>query len=88
MKLSNIILQEDKQDIFLKKLADEFSAKFPELKFNLAFPGTRHRRINVRGSQQNLSNFGNKYHGKKYGDYEVFHTDDDDQGEIVRFVKS
>jgi hypothetical protein len=32
--------------------------------------------------------FGDKYHGKKFGEYEVFAVDDDDRGEIVRIVKS
>ena len=35
-----------------------------------------------------MYDWGNKFHGEKFGDYEVFHTDDDDQGEIVRIVKS
>ena len=45
-------------------------------------------RIDVRGSQQDLMNFGTELHGKKIFDYEVFATDDDDRGEIVRIVKS
>jgi hypothetical protein len=32
--------------------------------------------------------FGNELHGKEFGEYEVFHIDDDDQGEIVRIVRS
>ena len=47
------------------------------------------KRIDAYGSQQDLADFGNKMHGKKFGDeYEVFHIDDDDRGEIVRIVKS
>jgi hypothetical protein len=32
--------------------------------------------------------FGTELSGKKIFDYEVFHTDDDDRGEIVRIIKS
>ena len=87
MKLSNIILSEDKKDVYLINLANKFAGKFPNLSFDLRFPGSKHRRIDVRGSQQDLSDFGNKYHGQVLGDYEVFHTDDDDQGQIVRIIK-
>ena len=59
--------------------------KFPDLKFNINDNGPK---IDVRGSQQDMADWGSKHSGKKYGEYEVFHTDDDDQGEIVRIVKS
>lgn len=74
-------------DNFLIKLANEFAEKFPRLSFDLRFPGSKHRRIDVRGPQQDLLDFGNKYHGLQIGDYEIFHVDDDDRGEIVRIVR-
>ena len=87
MKLSSVIFSEGKDDTFLIKLGGQLAAKNPELEFNIAFPGTKHARLDVRGSQQDLADFGFKNHGKKFGDYEVFHVDDDDRGEIVRIVK-
>jgi len=87
MKLSNIILSEAKEDVFLINLANKFAEKFPRLSFDLRFPGSEHRRIDVRGTQQDLLDFGDKYHGQQIGDYEVFHVDDDDRGEIVRIVR-
>merc|ERR1711966_448262 len=45
-------------------------------------------RIDIIGSEQDKLDFGDKYHGKKFGEYEVFYVDDDDRGEIVRIVKS
>ena len=45
-------------------------------------------RIDVRGSQQDLMNFGSELGGEKMEGYEVFWTQDDDRGEIVRIVKS
>ena len=45
-------------------------------------------RIDVMGSQQELMNFGSEMHGTEMGDYEFFHIDDDDRGEIVRLVRS
>ena len=79
MNLSSILLNEG----YLDNLAAKLSKKFPHLKFYVKFG----ERIDVRGSQQDMADFGNKYHGQVLGDYEVFHTDDDDQGEIVRIVK-
>lgn len=78
--LSNI----NENEKFLEKLASELSQKHPELDFDVKFG----ERIDVRGSQQDMFDFGNKMDGKKFGDYEVFHTDDEDRGEIVRIVKS
>lgn len=69
----------------LNKIADMLSRKFDDLDFDV---NTTSDRIDVRGSQQDLFNFGDKLHGKKMFDYEVFATDDDDRGEIVRIVKS
>lgn len=69
---------------YLKKLADDLGNKFPNLNFSVSLG----KRIDVRGSQQDMMDWGNKNHGKKYGEYEVFHTDDDERGEIVRIVKS
>lgn len=70
---------------YLKKLADDLGKKFPDLRFNINNNGPR---IDVRGSQQDMADWGNKHSGKKYGEYEVFHTDDDDTGEVVRIIKS
>jgi len=69
----------------LNKIADMLDRKFPNLRFDV---NTAADRIDVRGSQQDLMNFGTELHGEKIFDYEVFHTDDDDRGEIVRIVKS
>jgi len=40
------------------------------------------------GSQQQLMNFGSEMHGTEMGDYEFFHIDDDDRGEMVSLVRS
>lgn len=69
---------------FLEDLADKLSSKFDDLDFDVKFG----KRINVRGTQQDLSDFGNKYGGQEYEGYEVFYTEDDDQGKIVRIIKS
>ncbi len=69
----------------LNKIADMLSRKFDDLNFDVNEPADR---IDVRGSQQDLFNFGDKLHGSKIYGYEVFHVDDDDRGEIVRIVKS
>ena len=45
-------------------------------------------RIDVMGSQQQLMNFGSEMHGTEMGDYEFFHIDDDDRGEMVSLVRS
>ena len=76
-------LNEDKGT--LNKIADILGDKFDNLRFDVNEPADR---IDVRGSQQDLFNFGDKLHGSKIYGYEVFHTDDDDRGEIVRIVKS
>ena len=69
----------------LNKIADMLSRKFPDLRFDV---NTTSDRIDVRGSQRDMHDFGTELSGKKIFDYEVFHTDDDDRGEIVRIVKS
>ena len=69
---------------YLEKLADNLSKKHSNLRFIVSLG----KRIDVRGSQQDMMDWGNENHGKKYGEYEVFHTDDDERGEIVRIVKS
>ena len=69
----------------LNKIADMLSRKFDDLRFDV---NTMSDRIDVRGSQQDLFNFGTELHGEKIFDYEVFHIDDDDRGEIVRIIKS
>ena len=78
----------DESTQFLQKLASNLAEEFPNLSFEIRFPGKEYNRIDVRGSQQDMHDWGDKFHGKKFGEYEVFHTDDDDQGEIVRIVKS
>ena len=35
-----------------------------------------------------MMDWGDANHGKEFGEFEVFHTDDDERGEIVRIVKS
>jgi len=80
-------LNESKE--YLEKLAATLNNKHKDLTFTINFPDSDiYRRIDVRGSQQDMYDWGNKNHGKKYGEYEVFHTDDDDRGEIVRIVRS
>ena len=69
----------------LNKIADILGDKFDNLRFDVNEPADR---IDVRGSQQDLFNFGDKLHGSKIYGYEVFHVDDDDRGEIVRIIKS
>ena len=77
--------QLDEDEGTLNKIADMLSRKFDDLRFDV---NTMADRIDVRGSQQDLFNFGTELHGEKIFDYEVWHTDDDDRGEIVRIVKS
>ena len=69
----------------LKDIASFFEKAHPELRFDV---NNQFDRIEVRGSQQDLMNFGNEHHGQTYGEYEVFAIDDDDRGETVRVVKS
>tara|TARA_R110000796_G_scaffold51097_2_gene120549 strand:+ start:1620 stop:2246 length:627 start_codon:yes stop_codon:yes gene_type:complete len=76
-------LKEDKS--YLEALSKSLKSKYPDLDFYVA---SHTDRIDVRGSQQAMFDFGDKLHGKKFGEFEVFHTDDDDRGEIVRIVKS
>lgn len=66
---------------FLKKYLEKMH---PELSWEIKFG----ERIDAYGSQRDLADFGRKYHGKKFGEYEVFHVDDDDRLDIVRIVKS
>jgi|TARA_R110000796_G_scaffold188277_1_gene305159 hypothetical protein len=67
----------------LSLLAKTLGSMNPELDFNISGD-----RINVVGSEQDKFNWGDDNHGKKFGEYEVFHIEDDDRGEIVRIVKS
>tara|TARA_R110001606_G_scaffold353094_1_gene503586 strand:+ start:580 stop:912 length:333 start_codon:yes stop_codon:yes gene_type:complete len=67
----------------LSLLAKTLGSINPELDFNISGD-----RINVVGSEQDKFNWGDDNHGKKFGEYEVFHIEDDDRGEIVRIVKS
>jgi hypothetical protein len=62
----------------------------PDLRFNInRDPNNPERdRIDVRGSQQDLMDFGSALQGQEMEGYEVFWTDDDDRGQIVRIVKS
>ena len=68
----------------LEFLAQYLNSTHPELTWEVEFG----ERIEAYGSAQDLANFGRKYHGKKFGEYEVFHIDDDDRLDIVRIVKS
>ena len=68
----------------LESLAKDLKSNHPELRFDVRFG----KRIDVYGSQQDLYDFGTKMQGKTFGEYEVFHTDDEDRGEIVHIVKS
>ena len=70
---------------YLEKLAANLSQKYPNLDF---YVSDHTNRIDVIGSEQDKFNFGDKFHGKKFGEYEVFAIDDDDRGEVVRIVKS
>ena len=75
----------------LERIKFHFDKLFgPDLKFNInRDPNNPERdRIDVRGSQQDLANFGNDLQGEKMEGYEVFWTEDDDRGNIVRIVKS
>ena len=78
----NRYLSESQND--LEKLASDLSIKHPSLNFEVKFG----ERIDVRGSQQDLRDFGEEMSGKIFGEYEVFSTNDDDRGEIVQIVKS
>ena len=69
---------------YLEKLAKYLNKTYPELDWEVSFG----ERIDAYGSAQDLANFGRKYHGKKFGEYEVFHVDDDDRLDIVRIIKS
>tara|TARA_R110001592_G_scaffold125197_1_gene334617 strand:- start:3641 stop:3925 length:285 start_codon:yes stop_codon:yes gene_type:complete len=74
----------DENKEFLEDLAGRLSSKFDNLDFNVKFG----ERIDVKGSQQDLGNFGDKYDGQKYQGYEVFSTEEEDRGNIVRIIKS
>jgi len=84
-----IDLSEDINDD-LKKIAKSLESQFNDLRFNVNYNkyNPEDSRIDVRGTQQDMFNFGDKLQGKKFGEYEVFATDDDDRGQIVRIVKS
>ena len=69
----------------LEFLSKYLGSMHPDLRFDVS---DHTERIDVRGSQQDMMNWGDENHGKKFGDFEVFHIDDDDRGEIVRIVKS
>ena len=75
----------NEQPDVLNKIADMFDRKYPHLSFDVR---TDVDRIDVRGDQSDLMKFGEELNGEKIFDYEVFHTDDDDRGEIVRIIKS
>ena len=84
-----IDLSEDINDD-LKKIAKSLESQFDDLRFDVNYNkyNPENSRIDVRGTQQDMMNFGNKLQGKKFGEYEVFAIDDDDRGEIVQIVKS
>ena len=70
----------------LERIKFHFDKLFgPDLRFNINTGGDR---IDVRGSQQDLADFGRELGGEKMEGYEVFWTQDDDRGQIVRIVKS
>ena len=69
---------------YLESLVLNLTQEHPDLRFEVS----NFDDIRVYGSQQDLADFGRKMHGEKFGEYEVFHVDDDDRGEIVRIVKS
>ncbi len=79
---ANVVGENQSHLEFLSKYLEKMH---PELRFDIS---DHTERIDVRGSQQDMMNWGDKNHGKKFGEYEVFHVDDDDRGEIVRIVKS
>ena len=82
-------LTEDIKDD-LNKIANSLKSQFDDLRFIVDYNkyGPERSKINVYGTQQDLMNFGDKLHGKKFGKYEVFAVDDDERGEIVRIVRS
>ena len=84
-----IDLSEDIKDD-LKKIANSLKSQFDDLRFDVNYNkyNPENSRIDVRGTQQDMMDFGNKLQGKQFGEYEVFATDDDDRGEIVRIVRS
>ena len=86
---SHLGIQEDTNEGFQtmdrKEIAAFLQNKYPRLKFDVNIYADR---IDVIGGEQDKFNFGNKYHGQTFGDYEVFHIDDEDRGEIVRLVRS
>jgi hypothetical protein len=84
-KVDGVAESVNEDESTLNKIADMLDRKFPDLRFDV---NTTSDRIDVRGSQRDMHDFGTELSGKKIFDYEVFHTDDDDRGEIVRIVKS
>ena len=78
---ANVVGENQSHLEFLQKY---LSKMHPELRWEISFG----ERLDAYGSARDLANFGNKYHGKKFGDYEVFHVDDDDRLDIVRVIKS
>lgn len=68
---------------FLSKLESDLKNQYPNLRISRIGD-----KLKFHGSQQDLFDFGDKMHGKKFGEYELFHTEDDDQGELVSIVKS
>ena len=69
----------------LESIANQLEAEHPDLRFDI---NQMANRIDVKGEQEDLYDFGSSMHGETFGEYEVFHTDDDDRGEIVRIVRS
>lgn len=81
------LMKEEKSEdkSYLESLSKSLKQNHPELNFYVSDYADR---IDVKGSQRDMFNWGDKNQGKKFGEYEVFHIDDDDRGEIVRIVKS
>ena len=70
---------------FLPNLIKKYVEKMhPELNWEVKFG----ERIDAYGSQQDLADFGRALQGQEMEGYEIFWTQDDDRGNIVRIVKS
>jgi len=81
----NESINQKQEKLTLGDLANQLEAEHPNLRFDV---NELSDRIDVRGSQKDLHDFGFKMQGQTFGEYEVFATDDEDRGEIVRIVRS
>lgn len=80
-------VDESFDEMDLEEISEFLSNEYPELRFD---DRTKEGidRIDVHGKEQDKADFGDKYSGQTFGDYEVFTTEDDDRGEIVRIIRS